>query len=173
MACTSVVQGEVIDCLDSVGGIDTVYITEFVNVPQANITETSGVISAMTCSSGKKFFTFLVRKQTSTADEKINNSMENGTSFVQQTVTFDLFKLTASMRYTIKTLAVNRLMVIVKDRNGLIKLYGQTTGMDLTAGDLTTGKNFGDKNGATITLTGMEPQLASYLTTAILATVTV
>lgn len=173
MSCTAMIQGAEVDCLDSVGGVDTVYITEYANVPQANITESSGVITAMTCSSGKKFWTFQVRKQTAQADEKVTNSAENGTSYVEQTVTFDLHKLTPAMRYTIKTLAVNRLMVIVKDRNGLIKLYGQTTGMDLTAGDLTTGKAFGDKNGVTITLTGMEPNLASSLSSSILATVTV
>jgi hypothetical protein len=173
MACTTMIQGTEIDCLDSVGGIDTIYITEFTNVPQANITEASGVISAMTCSAGKKFWTFSVRKNTSQVDEEVTNNAEAGTSYVEQKLTFDLLKITPALRYTIKTLAVNRLMVIVKDRNGLIKLYGKTTGMDLSAGSLTSGKAMTDKNGATITLTGMEPDLSPSLSTAILATVTV
>ena len=54
MACT-IIQGETIDCRDSVGGIKEIYLTEFANVPQGNITATSGTITAMTCSSTKNF----------------------------------------------------------------------------------------------------------------------
>ena len=173
MACTSIVQGYEIDCLDSVGGVDTIYVTEFTNVPQANITETSGVISALSCASGTKFYTLQQRKQSAQVDEKLVSSPENGTLYSEQTITFNLKKMTAAMRYTIKSLAVNRLMFIVKDRNGLIKLYGQTTGCDISESTLTTGKAFGDLNGATLTFTGMEPQLSSSLSSAILDTVLV
>ena len=173
MACTSILQGYEIDCLDSIGGIDTIYVTEFTNVPQANITESSGVISALSCASGTKFYTLQQRKQSAQADEKLVSSPENGTLYSEQTITFNLKKMTAAMRYTIKSLAVNRLMFIVKDRNGLIKLYGQTTGCDISESTLTTGKAFGDLNGATLTFTGMEPQLSSSLSSAILDTVLV
>lgn len=173
MSCTSIIQGYEIDCLDSIGGVDTVYVTEFTNVPQANITESSGVISAMSCSSGKKFWTIQLKKNLAQVDEKIVSSPDNGTLYVEQTITFPLHKMTPALRYTLKTLSVNRLMFIVKDRNGLIKLYGQTTGCDIGESTITTGKAMGDMNGATLTFTGMEPQLASSLSSSILATLTV
>lgn len=173
MACTSIIQGYEIDCLDSIGGVDTVYVTEFANVPQANITETSGVITALSCSSGKKFWTIQLKKNLAQVDEKIVGSAENGTLYVEQTITFPLHKMTPALRHTLKTLSVNRLMFIVKDRNGLIKLYGQTTGCDIGDSTISTGKAMGDMNGATLTFTGMEPQLASSLSSVILGTVTV
>jgi len=173
MSCTTIVQGFEQDCLDSVGGVDVVYVTEFTNVPQANITDSSGVITALSCSSGTKFYTLQVGKNNAQVDEKLVPSAENGTLYVEQTITFNLKKLTAALRYTIKSLAVNRLMFIVKDRNGLIKLYGQTTGCDLGESTLSTGKAFGDLNGATMTFTGMEPQISSSLSSTILDTVLV
>jgi hypothetical protein len=173
MACTTIVQGSSIDCLNSIGGIEEIYITEFTNVPQGNITASSGVISAMSCSSGKKFFTFQLKKQTAESTESIVSNVENGTLYFEQKITFTLPKQSASLRYTLKTLAENRCMVITKDRNGIIKLYGQTTGCDISESSFSTGKTFGDFNGATISLTGMEPELASTLSSAILATVTV
>ena len=49
MAC-NIVQGDSIDCRDSVGGLGlSLLIGEYSNVPQANITVSSGTISAMTC----------------------------------------------------------------------------------------------------------------------------
>lgn len=173
MACTAIVQGHEIDCLNSVGGIQEIYITEFSNVPQANITASSGVISAMSCSSGKKFYTFQLRKGTAEASEKTVVSTENGTLYYEQSVTFTLPKQSAALRYTLKTLAENRVMIITKDRNGIIKLYGQTTGCDIAESTSATGKAFGDFNGVTISFTGMEPELASTLSSSILATVTV
>ena len=173
MACTSIIQGYEIDCLDSIGGVDTIYVTEFVNVPQANITESSGVITALSCTSGKKFYTLQMKKNTAQVDEKVVPSPENGTLYYEQTITFNLQKLTAALRHSIKSLAVNRLMFIVKDRNGLIKLYGQTTGCDIGESTMTTGKAFGDMNGATMSFTGMEAQPSSSLSSAILATVLV
>lgn len=173
MSCITIVQGYEIDCLDSIGGVDTIYVTEFTNVPQANITETSGVISALSCSGGKKFWTIQLKKNLAQVDEKIVGSNENGTLYIEQTITFPLHKMTAALRYTLKTLSVNRLMFIVKDRNGLIKLYGQTTGCDIGDSTISTGKSMADMNGANLTFTGMEPQLASSLSSAILATVTV
>lgn len=173
MACTSIIQGYEIDCLDSIGGVDTIYVTEFTNVPQANITESSGVISALSCTSGKKFFTLQLRKGNAQVDEKIVPNTENGTLYYEQTITFNLKKMTAALRYTIKTLAVNRLMFIVKDRNGLIKLYGQTTGVDIAESTISTGKAMGDLNGVTMTFTGMEPQPSSSLSQSLLDAVLV
>lgn len=173
MSCATIINGYEQDCLDSVGGINEIYVTEFTNVPQANITESSGVITAMSCSGGKKFYTLQVGKNNAQMDEKLVPSTENGTLYYEQTLSFNLKKMSAALRNTIKTLAVNRTMWIVKDRNGLIKVYGQTTGMDIGESTLTTGKAFGDLNGATLSFIGMEPQPSSTITQAILNTLLV
>jgi len=57
-----IINGVEIDCADAIGGVAEIYLTEYTNVPQGNITAASGVITAMTCSSGKKFWTFQLEK---------------------------------------------------------------------------------------------------------------
>jgi hypothetical protein len=171
MACT-IIEGREIDCRDSVGGVAEVYIAEFTNISQSAIIATSGSITTFTMNPTKKFYTFQMEKGNAQADEKINSSQENGSNFTEQTVTFNMKKLTAAKRNDIVVLSQARLMVIVKDNNGLFRVYGQTGGMDLGETTGTTGKAFGDLNGWTLTLTGMEPSPANFISQALVTTAT-
>ena len=54
--------------------------------------------------------------------------------------------------------AINRLWIAVKDNNGTAWLFGYTRGMDLTAANSTSGTNYEDRSGYTLTFTGMEPE---------------
>jgi len=172
MATCSLVQGNEILCRDSIGGVEAVYITEFVNVPQANITATSGVITAMTCTSGKKFFTYQLEKENATYSDDVTVSVENGTTFYVPTLTFTMKKMSASMKNNIKVLAQNRLMIIVKDNNGVYWVLGQTRGIDATDIKITSGKAFGDMSGSTITFTGKEPDFDNQLTASLITALT-
>lgn len=168
MACTEIIQGYEQDCLDSVGGVEEVYVTEFTNVPQANITAASGTISALSCSGSNKFYTLQVGKNNASVEQKTISSPENGTQYQEQTITFNLKHMTAALRYTVKSLAKNRLMIIYKDRNGKIWLLGQTTGLDAGEINGTSGQQFGDLNGYTLTFVGMEADAASTMSQSVL-----
>lgn len=168
MAC-NIVQGREIACRDSVGGLPEVYLTEYDNVPQANITSSSGVISAATCSSGKRFFTYQLEKENGQFDVKDIVSVENGTLYSEQTLTFTLKKMSASLRNNLRTLAQNRLHIIVKDSNGIYWWMGQTRGADLTASDGTTGKAMGDMNGYSLTFVAKEPDAPNTVSASIVA----
>ena len=107
MAC-NIVQGDSIDCRDSVGGLGlSLLIGEYGNVPQANITASSGVISAMTCSSGKRLFKYELDKENATFTDSVMVSVENGTTHSEQTLTFTIKKMSASHRNNLLTLAYN------------------------------------------------------------------
>ena len=168
-----IINGNEFDCADAVGGVAEIYITEFANVPQANITATSGTITAMTCSSGKKFWTFQVEKENAQFTQTGQRSVENGTLFYDQSATLTLKKMTAAKRNALHILAKNRLMVIVKDNNGTYQLLGQVNGADLTGNEGTTGKAFGDMSGYTLTITGKEKDPANFVTASLLTTLTV
>lgn len=168
MAC-NIIQGRQIDCRDSVGGVPEVYLTEFVNVPQGNITSSSGTISAATCSSGKRFFTYQLEKENAQFDAKDMISVENGSLYSEQTLTFTLKKMSASLRNNLRTLAQNRLHIIVKDGNGTYWWMGQVNGADLTTSDGSTGKALGDMNGYTLTFTAKEPDAPNTVSAAIVA----
>ena len=70
MAC-DITQGFALDCNDSNGGIETIFIA---NGPVESITETAGLISAITVGGSaltpSDFFEFAVPRQTSSFTEK-------------------------------------------------------------------------------------------------------
>lgn len=168
MACI-IINGIEIDCADSVGGIAEIYLTEFTNVPQANITASSGIITAISCSSGKKFWTFQLEKENAQFIQTPQRSVENGTLFYDQSLTFTIKgKMTAARRNALHILMQNRLMIIIKDNNGNLQLIGQVYGADITAAEAGTGKAFGDMNGYSLTASGKEAVQAQFLSAALL-----
>ena len=167
MSC-DLVQGSEILCRDAIGGIQEVYIAPFADVPQANITAASGVISAMTCTSGKKFYTYQLEKENAVYTNDAVGSLENGTTFWQSTLTFTLKKMSASMKNSLKVLSQNRLMIIIKDGNGTYWVMGETKGADALDIKATSGKAFGDMSGATLVFSGKEPAFDNELTAALI-----
>lgn len=158
MPCT-IINGREIDCRDSAGGIEEVYITEWSNV--ATIAETSGVVTSITMNSGKKFFTFQLEKENGMFDETEQASVENGTLFYEGVLSFTTKKMTAAARNAFNILAKNRLMIIFKDRNGAYWLLGRYGAADKVGENKTsTGKAFGDLNGYTLTFTTKEKEPA-------------
>lgn len=168
-----IVQGGEIACRDSVGGSLEIYLTEFTNVPQANITASSGVVTAATCSAGKRFFTYQLEKENASFTQNQTQSVENGTSFSEMTLEFTMKKMSASLRNNLLTLAYNRLHIIVKDANGVYHWMGQTNGADLMSANGATGKAMGDLNGYTLTFNAKEPVLANTVSEAIVATLAI
>ena len=158
MAC-NLTSGWTIDCKDSQGGIVKVFIA---NGPAVSFTESAGVITAINDAGGalgpSDFFEFEVPKQTSSLTETVNASTENGTVFYQQDLILVFNKLEAAKRNQILLMAQNEdLVVVAKDGNGKYWSVGISRGASLTAGSLTSGTAYGDRNGGELTLTGLEP----------------
>ena len=154
MAC-AIVNGREVDCRDSVGGIKEIYIANFDNVATAS--NTSGQISTISMISGTKFFTFQLEKENAEYKNGSTGSLENGTNFWTSELVFTWKKMSAAQKNSLKLLAQARLMVIVKDANDVYWVMGSTRAADGLSIENGSGKAFGDMNGATITITGMEP----------------
>jgi hypothetical protein len=154
MPC-NIIEGITLDCRQGAGGVKKIYLTEFANV--STITSSSGSVSAITMVSGKKFWTIELELEDAQFDENATVSIENGTTFYEQTLTFSVYKMTAKNRNIVRLLTQNRLMVIVQDADDVYHLAGETRALHLTASATSTGKAMGDKNGYSITLTGKEP----------------
>ena len=159
MAC-NLTSGWNIDCKDSQGGIVKIFVA---NGPVEAYAETSGVLTSVTVGGSAltpaDFFTFEVPKQTSSLAETINASVENGTVFYQQDLILVFNKMEASKRNQILLMAQNEdMFVVAKDGNGKYWSVGLTRGASLTAGALSSGTAYGDRNGGELTLTGLEPQ---------------
>jgi hypothetical protein len=106
---------------------------------------------------GTRFYTFLLEKENALYENKMAGSIENGSRFFESTLTFTMKKMSASMKNSIKTLGQSRLVVIVEDNNGARFVLGLSKGVDCLEATMSTGKAFGDMNGATMNFTGKEP----------------
>ena len=165
MAC-DITSGFTLDCNDSNGGIDKIFIA---NGPVESITEASGTISAITVGGSaltpSDFFAFEVPRQTSSFTETINVSNENGTVFYDQALTMILNKMEAAKRDQILLLSQNNEMVVVfKDNNSKYFSVGIQRGAYMTAGTSVSGTAYGDRNGYELTFSGMEEQPAFEVT---------
>lgn len=169
MAC-ALTSGFNLDCRDSNGGINTIYVATFSDAD--SFTEASGVITAVTLSPSRVFYEYQVRRYTSVAVETITGSQENGTIFYDQLVTAYLDKMATDKRIQIQLLAQNYLYVIVKDNNGRYWWYGKTRGLMLNAGTAGTGTAAGDRNGYELPFSGQEPSMAQEVAEAVIATIT-
>ena len=126
-----IVEGVTLDCRQGAGGVDKIYLTEWANV--ASVTSASGSISAIGMNSGKKFWEVQLEMEDAQFNEDATVSIENGTTFYAQTLTFSVYKMTAKNRNIVRLLTQNRLAVIVKDMDGVFRLAGETRAMHLTA----------------------------------------
>lgn len=153
MPC-QIIEGFSLPCRDAVSGIKTLWITEFANVTA--YTDTSGTITALTQAASTKFWKYDLEKENAMLDEDDVNSVENGTRFWTQTLSFTMRKLTAKNRNNIKLVGQNRIIAIVLTNNGDYKIAGIGNGMDLTTGKGSTGKAFGDLNGYSLSFVAKE-----------------
>lgn len=169
MAC-ALTTGFTLDCRDSNGGIEAVYLATFSSTD--TITAASGLVTAMSLSPSRVFYRYDLRRYTAQSTENITGSQENGTVFYDQLVEINLDKLQASMRNEIALLAQNYLYVIVKDNNGKYWLYGKTRGLTLNTGNGATGTAAGDRNGYNLQFSGQEPVPAFEVQASVIATIT-
>jgi hypothetical protein len=156
---------ELTGCTKSnVGGVETVYIANFKQlVPGGAVANkfvyddtTTGQITSITGLTGTTFYQFDTVKETSSLAEAINVNVQNGTLSFVPTISLVMNKLDTAKRNLIHMLATGLLIAVVKDNNGKYWMAGYTKGLDVTAVEAGTGTALGDRNGATVTLTGAE-----------------
>jgi hypothetical protein len=152
MSC-AITEGFALDCRDSVGGIQALYIIAKANVTA--YTAASGTVSAITKSS--VFYKYELEEENSMAQSVMTGNRQNGTLFFAQEVTAIFQKLTYQTRDKLKTLGKNRLVIIVKDNNGKFWIMGKDRGLMINTSTAATGTAMGDLNGTTVVFGGNEP----------------
>jgi hypothetical protein len=168
MSCT-LSAGNQLGCRENVGGLKTVYISNYSDNESYSL-DATGQITGIT--SAATYYIFEQRPQAAEFNETINASIESGTLFYTQELNLSFDKNSIALRNQIALMAQAQLRVIVLDQNGQYQLLGKVNGADITAGSLPRGKAFGDKNGASLSITAYEPAPASYISTAAFATIT-
>lgn len=157
MACT-LNKGRTEPCKDSVGGIQAVYFIDFGDL--GTITEANDEITAFSGTPTAYKYTL---KGTSSLEQTITSSRENGTTFYDQIVNLSFKKLSPESNEELALIAVARPHVIVEDNNGNFMLVGKEFGADVNGGTVVTGAAMGDLSGYTLTLQGTEKKPANFI----------
>ena len=149
-------------CKESVGGLQGVY---FMNYPSSSYSPTftldgNGQITSFPSGSTVYYYQL---KGNSAYTETVNSSRDNGTTFFSQALTLNLKKLTNEMTTQLKLMAYGRPVAILWTTNGETLVAGLTKGTDLTGGTIQTGAGLGDLFGYSITMTGLEPLPAQFV----------
>lgn len=163
MACL-LTDGRGLECRESIGGVRNVYFANFGDLGNLTITG-----EELTNTSAATVYKYTLNPQSSSFDEAITVSEENGTVFYEQTLTLSLPNLTKTELATLKVLTQGRFQVFVEDNNldtfgcGKTFLAGAFNGMTVTGGNVAKGKAYGDLNGYNLSLVGREKDAAYIL----------
>lgn len=155
MAC-ELTQDFTIDCINSKGGIKILYVADY-NDLVTPPTIVGGAVTAMTLAGGKKFWTYNLEKQNASFAQSLKKDYAAGTVYYDLKYDWNIKKMAVSTLQELSILAQKRLLIIHLDNNGLYWLGGVENGCDLMTDDTTSGKNFSELNGSTLSVTGEEP----------------
>jgi hypothetical protein len=159
MPC-EITSGYAIECRDSVGGVETIYLIENSALYDASgnsrVTSASGVVTAIGKDAGKRFWKFEVPRGTASTSNGISSSQENGTFYYTHSVVFPINQRNATIRNIVTTLGKNRVTFVVKEGDGLYKMFGQEFGLTLDNSEGGSGTALADRNGYMLTFSSME-----------------
>lgn len=150
MACSVTLSGLVRDCSTSMGGIVEAYIANYDDVTSKTVTD--GQIGTIALATGKHFLRYTFRKGTGSMTSTLNVDPANGVNYVSTDLVLLFTRMETVKRIEMAALAVNELVVIVKDANGKYWYLGYDEPVAASAGDGQTGTARGDGNRYSITL---------------------
>ena len=171
MACELITHGYADDCQSNVGGIKAIYFLNYGVVgtqPTANYgaTDFTDQLNTLTLTPAASTLYKYELKGANSFEQTITSSRENGTTFVEQTLTFTTKGLSALQTKQMKLLAYGRPTVIVQTNSNKFLLAGLEYGVDVTTGVISNGSSMGDLVGYTMTLVGQELIPANHLNIA-------
>ena len=161
MACELINHGYADDCQSNVGGIKALYIFNYGVVgtqPTGNYgsTDFTDQLNTVTLTPANSVIYKYELKGANTFEQTITSSRENGTTFVDQTLTFTTKGLTATQTKQIKWLAWGRPTIMIQTNSNKFLLAGLENGMDVETALISNGGSMGDLVGYTITMKGQE-----------------
>ena len=138
-------------CESNQGGIIEVYINHFDQIDE--VTVTSDKISAITLkASGEKFHKYNFKRNTGSLTSTYTIDPANGVNFVTSDLTLVFAKQDTVKRIEISALALDDLVVIVKDANNKYWYLGYNEPVQASAATAQTGTARTDGNSYNITL---------------------
>lgn len=163
MSC-DIANGVAEPCKTAVGGLDAIYIINYGDYSYPTDFTFDGTYPDMIDDiNGVATVYKFELKGANSFEQTVTSSRDNGTTFVEQTLTINLKQQSALKHKLVKLLAYGRPHVIIRTRSNQYFLAGLERGMDLTTGVVSNGTALGDMNGYTLTFVGQENILANML----------
>jgi len=159
MACTALTKGRGLLCSKTTGGIKNVYFAVYDEVLATTIANSEVTDIDMGSDSLYRYTTPL---GTASFSDAITGDRAAGSLFYTPTLNLTLNKLSKEDQNEIKILASNRVICFAElnstlaNGHNVIVAMGIENGMELNAGTMDSGAAWGDRNGYTLTLDGME-----------------
>jgi len=168
VSCTSLTRGRVVDCNRISGGISAVYfavlsqvgtITYDTTAAPNQVREIENIAMA-----DNAVFRYLLPIGTSSFTDTIVGSRENGTVYYTPSISFVYNKLSKEDQAEISLLAATKTVIFAElnqelaNGHSVIVAMGMVHGMQLNNGTIDSGQNWGDRNGYSLVMTGMETE---------------
>ena len=162
MACTALTKGRGLDCNRISGGIKFIYFAVYdqvTSIPTAN-----GEITDLEMGSNS-LYRYTMPLGVASLTDTITGSRENGTIFYTPTVNIILNRLIKEDQNQIKLFGQTKVIIfaqlnqtVTATGHDAIVCLGSVNGMELNAGTMDSGSDFGSRNGYTLTFDGLEQQ---------------
>ena len=162
MPC-DITLGRAVQCKDSLGGLRAVYFINWGDAETVTYSGTAGQEDVIIALAGAPVGYKYELKGTSTFEQTVTSSRDNGTTFVDQKLSLDIKKLTVADHKSLKLLCYGRPQIIVEDNNGNFFMAGLTKGMDLVTATVSTGAAMGDASSYKMEFQGMEKIPANFI----------
>lgn len=167
MACNQTLSGLVKDCSPSMGGITEVLLANREDV--SAVTADSGKVTEITMASSAKFKRYTFARNTGSMTSTYTIDQASGVRYVTTDLLLQFNRMETAKRVEISALAVNDLVAIVKDANGIYWYLGYDEPVNASAGDGQTGTARGDANRYTITLQDNSKEMPMEVDSTIIA----
>ena len=168
MPCGTLTRGRSLDCNRISGGIKAVYYAVLDEITSITYDSTAAPNQVreiddidMTTHS---LYKYTLPIGVSSATDTIVGSRENGTIYYTPTINVLYNKLSRADQYEIKLLGATKTVIFAElnqqlaNGHNVIIAMGMVNGMELNAGTMDTGSDWGSKNGYSLTWDGMEQE---------------
>ena len=149
------------------GGITEVLLANREDV--SAVTAESGKITEITMASSAKFKKYSFARNTGSMTSTYTIDQASGVKYVTTDLLLQFNRMETAKRVEISALAVNDLVAIVKDANGIYWYLGYDEPVNASAGDGQTGTARGDANRYTITLQDNSKEMPMEVDSTIIA----
>ena len=163
MACTALTRGRGLDCNRISGGVKKIFFSVYDSDVSYTYDATHPLEIDAIDWNGSTIYEYVTPLGVASVTDTITGSTENGTIFYTPSVNVILNRLTKEDQNEIKLLAKSKVRIFAQLNQQLANGHdvfialGMSNGLELNTGTMDSGAAFGDRNGYTLTFTGLEP----------------